>query len=67
MYNLSTNFLVLMSYQFMAGKGIAWNNQEALQYLQIPCRPSANRKDPIPPHLNHATARQICDLIDLIG
>ena len=67
MFNLSTNFLVLMSYQFMPGKGIGWNNKEALHYLSIPCRPSANRMHPIPPHLTHTTAKEISDLINAIG
>jgi hypothetical protein len=63
MYNVSTNFLVLMSYEFMNGKGIGWNNAEALQYLNIPCRPSATRSDPVPPNLNHTSAKEISDLI----
>jgi hypothetical protein len=67
MYNFSTNFLVLMSYQFMPGKGIAWNNEEALQYLSIPCRPSANQNDQIPPRLTRTTAKEISDLIEAIG
>jgi len=67
MHNISTNFLVLMSYEFMSGKGIAWDVAEALGYLDIPCRPSAIRTDPIPPKLNHTSAKEISDLIEAIG
>ena len=63
MYNVSTNFFVLMSYEFMPGKGIGWNNPDALCYLGIPCCPSAVRSDPLPPRLDHSAAKDISDLI----
>ena len=63
MYNVSTNFFVLLSYEFMPGKGIGWNNPDALCCLGIPCRPSTVRSDPLPPKLNHSTSADIADLI----
>jgi hypothetical protein len=67
MYNVSTNFLVLMSYEFMNGKGIGWDNAETLEYLKIPCRPSSNKSDHVPPHLTKKTAGEISDLIAEVG
>lgn len=67
MYNVSTNFLVLMSYELMKDKGIGWDNEDALQYLDIPCRPSAVEQDPVPPKITGGEARQISELITAVS
>jgi hypothetical protein len=63
---VSTNFLVLMSFEFQNRKGIAWDDADALQSLDLPCRPSATKSDPVPPKLEYSEAKVICDLIEEI-
>lgn len=66
-YSASTNFIVLMSFPIMPTKGVAWDNETALTYLELACRPSSSRDDPVPRGLNRDTSRRINELILAIG